>query len=675
MNILKNIVRVGLIVTALSFNLVSCDYLDVVPPEQAGLQDATKTRRSTLGFLFTCYAGLQEDDSPIGHTSALNGSTDEFALPIEWRNDSGAFWDDYAYNLVSAANPDGLWNNYYKYIGQCYLFLRQVENNPGETLLQEWLPGEKEQWLAEAHFLIAYYHFALLRKYGPIPVITEYVPQSTPSSEFGGRCHYDYCVNWIAYQLDLAAQNLPPTREGTEWGRATSTMAKALKARVLMYAASPLWNGSFVYPNWRNTNYETPGYGMELVSNKYDPAKWERALTACKEALTAAEAAGYKLFDLEASEAKAAIDKVPLPFIPGKEEDTEENELFKKQVRMLQYMITAHEGFSNKEIIWAINPQYGDGNDANDVGCGRSKSRLPNRLVKKSDGSWAGGYHGTAPTWAAVNRFYTENGLPPAKDPDFYLQSEWLTRYYEGASSPELSKDQLDSEEIKNDIVKFNVGREPRYYAWIAYDGCEYMPLINNNNPLWLNLKNSNTNGYSLSNTRNATGTGFLNKKFIVPNGVYLSSGSTSGDKFRIILIRMAELYLNLAECYAALDRTDEALENLNVIRERAGVRKLTTADLSTMSLMEWVRNERAIELHAEGHRYYDVRRWRIADQVMQPSEFKGLNGMTVNPSFEEFNQIVPIDQPIQWNVRQYLVPIKNSELYSDPQLVQAPGY
>lgn len=46
-------------------------------------------------------------------------------------------------------------------------------------------------------------------------------------------------------------------------------------------------------------------------------------------------------------------------------------------------MITAHEGFSNKEIIWAINPQYGDGNDANDVGCGRSKSRLPNRLVKE----------------------------------------------------------------------------------------------------------------------------------------------------------------------------------------------------------------------------------------------------------------------------------------------------
>lgn len=96
--------------------------------------------------------------------------------------------------------------------------LRQVEEHPGETLLHEWLPGEKEQWLAEARFLIAYYHFALLRKYGPIPIVTEYKPQNTSASEFGGRCHFDYCVNWIVSRLDIAAQDLPPTREGTEWG-------------------------------------------------------------------------------------------------------------------------------------------------------------------------------------------------------------------------------------------------------------------------------------------------------------------------------------------------------------------------------------------------------------------------------------------------------------------------
>ena len=140
-------------------------------------------------------------------------------------------------------------------------------------------------------------------------------------------------------------------------------------------------------------------------------------------------------------------------------------------------------------------------------------------------------------------------------------------------------------------------------------------------------------------------------------------------------MIRMAELYLNLAECYAVLGNTNAALENLNIIRERAGVRDLMATDFSVMPLIDWVRNERSIELYAEGHRYYDIRRWAIAEDHLQPENFRGLNGLTVNPSFEEFNQIVPTSQPIQWNQRQYLLPITNSELYSDPQLVQAPGY
>lgn len=367
MNILKNIIRVSLILAALSFNLVSCDYLDVVPPEQAGLQDATKTRRSTLGFLFTCYAGLQAVDTPIDHTAALCGSTDEYALPIEWRNDSGAYWDDYAFNLISAANTDGLWDTYYKYIGQCYLFLRQVEEHPGETLLHEWLPGEKEQWLAEARFLIAYYHFALLRKYGPIPIVTEYKPQNTSASEFGGRCHFDYCVNWIVSRLDIAAQDLPPTREGTEWGRATSTMAKALKARILMYAASPLWNGKFPYSSWKNKT-STPGdkefftgadakyqesvgrddYGIELVSSSYNGKKWERAMEACQAALDFATNEGEcRLYGTQEADMKLYQTELGnndkwLPYVPGKEDnDIAENREFKERVMMLRYAVAS----------------------------------------------------------------------------------------------------------------------------------------------------------------------------------------------------------------------------------------------------------------------------------------------------------------------------------------------
>ena len=87
-------------------------------------------------------------------------------------------------------------------------------------------------------------------------------------------------------------------------GRATSTICKCLKARVLLYAASPLWNGSFFDPNWKNVNYETPEYGKELVNTTYKKKKWDRALIACQQALTAADDAGYKLFDIETANKK-----------------------------------------------------------------------------------------------------------------------------------------------------------------------------------------------------------------------------------------------------------------------------------------------------------------------------------------------------------------------------------
>ena len=93
--------------------------------------------------------------------------------------------------------------------------------------------------------------------------------------------------------MDTAATILPAVRETDDLGRATSTICKALKARVLLCAASPLWNGSFPYPNWKNVNFETPGYGMDLVSTTYDRSKWERALTAAQEAIWAAAKSGW----------------------------------------------------------------------------------------------------------------------------------------------------------------------------------------------------------------------------------------------------------------------------------------------------------------------------------------------------------------------------------------------
>ena len=150
-----------------------------------------------------------------------------------------------------------------------------------------------------------------------------------------------------------------------------------------------------------------------------------------------------------------------------------------------------------------------------------------------------------------------------------------------------------------------------------------------------------------------------------------------TGNKTRLPFIRMSELYLNLAECYAALDNNGEALKQLNFVRRRAGFDDLTEADMAgmNMSVTDLIRNERFVELFKEGHRYYDMRRWVIAPQVSGAGKIYGLNNNLVDPTFEQFNQPILMNQPLRWYNRLYLLPAEDKEVYSNPQLVQSPGY
>ena len=671
MKLIYKIARISRILLIPCCLLTSCNYLDVIPPAQADFDDTMKDEASTLGFLYTCY-GYVPRVHPFNFQS-FEYSADEIASP--------KMWDDYqqqmAWGILSPSyynswggDDMNIWTPSYNWLGYVHHFLSLIDELHPIGVTDD----DKAQYKAECYFLEAYYHFRVLQAFGPRPLITEKVDPNITNDGIPGRSHFDYCVDYIVNKLDDAAHILPAVRTTEDLGRATSTICKCLKARVLLYAASPLWNGSFFDPNWKNVNYETPEYGKELVNTTYKKEKWDRALIACQQALTAADDAGYKLFDIETANKKAERDGVGLPFIPGKEDDTPENKKFKERVRMFQYLVTANEGDNNKEIIWGqrIDADVTNGGEATD-------SRLPNRVVKKSDGTLVGGWAGLAPTLYAVQHFYTENGELPELDAKFPVKKDWYTRFYEGATSPALATNNLDGEDVKNDIIKLNANREARFYAWIAFDGCEYAKKINDGNPLWINFKNTNTNGWHASDERNVVGTGYLSKKYIDPNIKFSANGSRTHNPSRRPFIRMAELYLNLAECYAALDDAPNAIINLNIVRKRAGIKELKTTDLSTMSITEWVRNERFVELYEEGHRYYDLRRWAIAPQMLKAGLRYGLNGLLKNPSFEEFNQPTLIDQPFKWVDRSYLLPIWSrsdmDELYSNPQMVQAPGY
>lgn len=626
--------------------MVSCNYLDVVPPETADFKDTMKDRQAALGFLYSCYTNVENEFGFEGRS--FYESADEFALPPlwNWTSQTLAWGELTKTGSGSDFGGTGPWQDCYNELGYCNLFLRELNELNPSGVTQE----DKTRWKAEIKFLEAYYHMVLLNAYGPIPLVTKYYSENTPTKDFPGRSPYDVCVDSIASWFDDAAKNLPATVLQDELGRATSTACKALKARLLLYAASPLWNGSFPYPNWQNTNYETPGYGKQLVDRTYDPNKWKKALDACNDAITLATGEGERsLFDLSTSESIRKNEGMPLPNIPNVTDS-----LFRERVMLMRYLTTTTEDEGNKEIIFGVI-NITDQSDW--IRC-----CLPHNITTYN-GSGVGGYSGVSPYLYTVEHFYTSRGKLPEYDSNFPTKSKWLT-------SAGLSN---------SDIIKLNVDREPRFYAWIGFDGGEHSSLLADGSPLVIAERKSMKQGYNPDQyNRDNNVTGFFCKKKIQPNLRWRSSDNNANFSLPPFpIIRLAELYLDRAECYAALGQTGKALADLNIIRKRAGVPDLTISDINgNTSLMDWVRNDRFVELWGEAQRYFDLRRWCLAPQYLKAGTREGLNAMQKkDPSFSEFNQRVKVNQPFKWMDRMYLLPIQSSELYSNPQLVQAPGY
>jgi len=629
----------------LSFSiLTSCNYLDVMPPEQVTADDTMVDEQTALGFLYSTYEGVKTA-TPFGYTK-WEGSADEYVKPPLWEEGDQRL----AWNRLNGSSTVDTWGHCYGYIGQCHLFLREIDRANPTGVTEE----QKTEWRAEVEFLKAYYHARLLEMYGPVPIMNTYPSQNIATEEIPGRSHYDYVVDFIVEKLDEVENILPAVRrDDSEWGRATSAVAKAVKARVLLYAASDLWNGKFPHVNWVNQNYETPGYGNELVSHTYDPAKWERALEASLEALEYAEnQGGRKLMGVQEANSIAAAQNVPLPYVPGVNSDTEEGKDFLERVRLMRYLSNSYETDGNKEIIWGLN------NPDNNL----NWAPLPIRIIYRNN-NWEHGYGAMAPTLYTVEHFYTANGKLPEKDRTFTGKSNWF---------------QSANIDDRPEIINLNVQREPRFYAWLSFDGDDYSSLMVAGQPLRLDMRSNEAHGWSPAQfNRDYSVTGYMTKKYTQPNYNFGSSSGDNRKNYPHPMYRLAELYLNIAECYAALENTAEAINYLNPVRERAGVPALTIADVTDdMSIMDWVRNERFIELWAEGSRYYDVRRWMIAPKQLKAGAREGLNvEEKENPSLEEFNQRTTVNQPFQWDTRMYIMPILNSELYSNPQLVQAPGY
>lgn len=674
---IKHIFTSVIVATALGLGITSCDYLDIVPVEQPSLDNAMDSYDKARGYLLSTYAGVS---NPYGNADWSNVGTASYLQPLPGniRVDLTLTTDEWilnnyqfdAYTQARNANRNDLSSSvhvdenksYYFHLSNVILFQQKLQEIGIPRGIVE--PEEATEWLAEAKFLSAYYHFMLLRRYGPIAIIDKRVSMDATPNSFPGRMHYDYCVNWICQRLDEAAEVLPATRIGSENGRATSVICKALKARVLLYAASPLFNGQFPFKDWTN-KIETPGYGTELVSQTYDREKWVRAKDAAEEALKVAlNEGGRSLY--EGNTANETDKMISLLSVPVDFDNDAEKKEFIRRLLVMRNVMCTKESQGNYEYIWSVP----NNNQATNY-----RTRMPRQIIAPNSQLTTGyknGYYNAGTFISFTNLFMTSNGLQPANDPDFASQAEWYTSAgYEDAGERKLSH-----------IIKLFKNREPRFYAWMAFDGGEYGTLLyNNTRPVYIDMLSyaGTATGFNPTAPREHCPTGIGVQKWIDPKANVTTAGKENFFYTPRPLIRLAELYLTLAECHAELGNTKDALDNINVIRRRAGVTELTEAMVNTSkkSLVDWARDERSVELFDELHRYFDVRRWCKGEECFGKGKRLGFNAEKAGISFKEYN--IPTEpegvEMFKWDDRMYLYPISKSDLYSNPNCVQSPGY
>lgn len=667
---IKNIIITAAVAASMGMGTASCDYLDVVPVETPSVDNTMDNYTQALGSLYVCYRGITQPMAsdwrqgfnttygqplPGNILNDFTTSTDEWMLDDVQMNQAPLARALYA-NSISSSNNLNDYKIYSIRLANVFLFLEKLDQLgiPRGIVSIE----EANQWKAECKFMIAYYHYCLLRRFGPIAIVPERLPMNTAISQFPGRMHYDYCVDEICKWLDEAAEVLPARRSGSETGRATSTICKALKARILLYAASPLFNGKFPFPAWKN-KVETPGYGYELVSKEYDREKWVRAAKASEEALALAIGDGQRsLYEGGSAEQGAMVRASDFPV-----DNIDEN--FIRKVLVMRNVICAKESEGNHEHIWTCV----------DLTAGTAsmyRYRIPHNVVPKSSSLPEGyiyGYNNIGVTLPFSNKFLTVNGLQPTNDPDFTKEADW----FKSAGYSDQGT------HLRSHIIRLFANREPRFYAWLMFDGGTAGTLLyNGERPAYINYLSRTDQGYTSATPRDYCPTGIGNQKWLDPKANVTLLGKENFFYAPRPMIRLAELYLNLAECYAELGETTKALDNINIIRRRAGATELT-ADMVTrsgQSLVEWARNERSVELFDEMHRYFDIRRW-CQGEVIANGKRTGLNAHVENPTFAEFNKVTPVNSShvYQWADRMYLYPIDAEELYSNPQFVQSPGY
>jgi hypothetical protein len=496
---------------------------------------------------------------------------------------------------------------------------------------------EREQWIAEVKFLKAYFHYFLLRMYGPIPIVKENTPMyASPEEVQVYRQPVDSVASYIVQLLDEAIPSLPMNVNDIfrDLGRATKPMALALKAKVLTLIASPLFNGNPDYANFVDNR------NINLFPKEYKAEKWEQAAKALKEAITVAHEAGHELYDYH----EGAFSK----------------NLHDSTILAMNVRAAVVERW-NDEIIW------GDGRGG---------------TVHLQNQAFFGVYSklGVNMIYAVplriVEQFYSKNGVPIDEDKD------WVGVDWYGLRKGDRAHSRFVREGFTTINLHFN--REYRFYGSISFDGGLYYGAgkISKDRDFHLTPYRALMQPAGFYSTNHSV-TGYMPSKVVHYMTTQVPNSNAQYYDYSWPIIRLADLYLMYAE---ALNETKsrpdaEVYEYIDKVRKRSGLEGVldswrlhsTNPDkpLNKEGMREIIQNERLNELAFEGHRFWDLRRWKLAEHYMnQP-----IRGWTARGTAPEEFYIMRDIYKLKFDKKDYLWPIQTSEILKNKNLVQNPGW
>lgn len=566
----------------LFFGVSSCDSdFEKVPVEEFTLEYVF-SRTDSVGknaryFLNEIYGVMLNGHNRVGG-DYLDAATDDAITSALSENDVyklsvGRFTSN---NRVGS---DMKWEEFYKGIRKVNIFINNIDvvplmekfdNNVAKNI------SMNRAWKAESRFLRAYFYFELMKRYGGVTLVGD-IPFKLNDNLELPRNTFEECVDYIVDELDAikdSLRTLPIANAATDGHVVTQEAAMALKSRVLLYAASPLFNESPIEKSNPLVGYTT-----------YSPERWKKAADA----------------------AKWFISKYPnYSLAPD-----------------FNAVFLGYYSDNNKELIFFHQAHHGKEIEQNNGPVGFTGDNL--------------GRGRTSPTQNLVDAFPMLDGKPIG-----------------------------ESSKYPYSYVSMYKNRDPRLEKTILH-----------NESRWLN-RNIETFEGGLNNpsgSNQKTKTSYYMRKFM---GNFENSNQYDNTYHLWVMYRYAEILLNYAEALNEYSGpADEVYDCLIALRQRAGIEAGDDgmyglkAGMDKGEMRKAIQNERRIEMAFEEHRYWDIRRWKIAEEVFS----KPLEGMMITKYEGVLNYTPTTVLTTSFDEKRYLYPIPYAEVIKNKNMVQNPKW